>query len=54
MQCGTPRPCEYSGGQRSGQQRFLKTLDIRHGEILADTDAGLAPDEAERVRAAAC
>lgn len=50
MQCGTPRPCEYSGGQ----QRFLKTLDIRHGEILADTDAGLAPDEAERVQAAAC
>ncbi len=36
-----------------GQQRFLKTLDIRHGEVLADTDAGLAPDEAERVRAAA-
>jgi alkylhydroperoxidase family enzyme len=36
-----------------GQQRFLKTLDIRHGEILADTDAGLAPDEAQRVRAAA-
>jgi alkylhydroperoxidase family enzyme len=36
-----------------GQQRFLKTLGIRHGEVLADTDAGLAPDEAERVRAAA-
>jgi alkylhydroperoxidase family enzyme len=36
-----------------GQQRFLKTLDIHHGEVLADTDAGLAPDEAERVRAAA-
>lgn len=33
-----------------GQQRFLKTLGIRHGEVLADTDAGLAPDEAERVR----
>jgi alkylhydroperoxidase family enzyme len=36
-----------------GQQRFLKTLGIRHGEVLADTDAGLAPEEAERVRAAA-
>jgi alkylhydroperoxidase family enzyme len=33
-----------------GQQRFLKTLGIRHGEVLADTDAGLAPAEAERVR----
>jgi alkylhydroperoxidase family enzyme len=36
-----------------GQQRFLKTLGIRHGEVLADTDAGLAPAEAERMRAAA-
>ena len=25
----------------SGQQRWLKTLDIKHGEVLADTDAGL-------------
>jgi alkylhydroperoxidase family enzyme len=25
----------------SGQQRWLKTLDIGHGEILADTEAGL-------------
>ena len=32
-----------------GQQRFLKTLGIRHGEVLADTDAGLAPDEAARL-----
>jgi alkylhydroperoxidase family enzyme len=29
-----------------GQQRFLKTVDIRHGDVLAETDAGLAPDEA--------
>ena len=36
-----------------GQQRFLKTLGIRHGEVLADTDAGLAPDEARRLRASA-
>lgn len=27
----------------SGQQRWLKTLDIGHREVLADTDAGLAP-----------
>ena len=33
-----------------GQQRFLKTVGIKHGEVLADTDAGLAPDEAERQR----
>jgi alkylhydroperoxidase family enzyme len=35
-----------------GQQRFLKTVGIRHGEVLAETDAGLAPTEAARVRAA--
>jgi alkylhydroperoxidase family enzyme len=33
-----------------GQQRFLKTLGIRHGEVLADTSAGLAPDEAARIQ----
>ena len=33
-----------------GQQRFLKTVGIRHGEVLADTDAGLAPEEAARLR----
>ena len=33
-----------------GQQRFLKTLGIQHGEVMADTDAGLAPDEADRLR----
>jgi alkylhydroperoxidase family enzyme len=26
----------------SGQQRWLKTLDLGHREVLADTDAGLA------------
>ncbi|MGH2909594.1 MAG: carboxymuconolactone decarboxylase family protein, partial [Solirubrobacteraceae bacterium] len=34
-----------------GQQRFLKTLGIRRGEVLADTEAGLAPEEAQRLRA---
>jgi alkylhydroperoxidase family enzyme len=33
-----------------GQQRFLKTVGIRHGEILADTDSGLAPKEARQIR----
>ena len=35
-----------------GQQRFLKTVGVRHGEVLADTDAGLAPEEAARLHAA--
>ena len=26
-----------------GQQRFLKTLDIRHGEVLADTEPASLP-----------
>jgi alkylhydroperoxidase family enzyme len=29
-----------------GQQRFLKTVGIRHGEVLAGTNAGLAPEQA--------
>jgi alkylhydroperoxidase family enzyme len=33
-----------------GQQRFLKTVGVVHGEVLADTVAGLAPDEAIKVR----
>jgi alkylhydroperoxidase family enzyme len=33
-----------------GQQRFLKTVGVVHGEVLADTAAGLAPDEAISVR----
>jgi alkylhydroperoxidase family enzyme len=35
-----------------GQQRFLKTVGIRHGEVLANTDAGLAPEQAARLRGA--
>jgi hypothetical protein len=27
-----------------GQQRWIKTLGIGHGEVLGDTDAGLAPN----------
>jgi alkylhydroperoxidase family enzyme len=29
-----------------GQQRWIKTLAIAHGEVLADTRAGLATEEA--------
>lgn len=29
-----------------GQQRWIKTLGIGHGEVLADTTAGLAPAKA--------
>jgi alkylhydroperoxidase family enzyme len=29
-----------------GQQRWIKTLAIGHGEVLADTRAGLATGEA--------
>jgi alkylhydroperoxidase family enzyme len=30
-----------------GQQRWIKTLGIGHGEMLADTTAGLAPGVAK-------
>ena len=29
-----------------GQQRWIKTLGIGHGEVLADSRAGLAPEAA--------
>jgi alkylhydroperoxidase family enzyme len=32
----------------SGQQRWIRTLGIGHKELLADTDAGLAPQVARR------
>jgi alkylhydroperoxidase family enzyme len=31
-----------------GQQRVIKTWDVGHGELLADTAAGLAQREAVR------
>jgi hypothetical protein len=30
-----------------GQQRVIKTWDVGHGELLADTSGGLAPAKAE-------
>ena len=32
-------------GLTLGQQRWIKTLDIGHREVLADTEGGLAPNE---------
>jgi hypothetical protein len=34
-----------------GQQRWIKTLGIGHGEVLADTDAGLARPQSRFIRA---
>jgi alkylhydroperoxidase family enzyme len=31
-----------------GQQRVIKTWGVGHGELLADTTAGLAPSKVER------
>jgi hypothetical protein len=36
----------YFIGLTMGQQRFLKTLGVRHGELGRDSLAGLAPDAA--------
>ncbi|RZT25544.1 AhpD family alkylhydroperoxidase [Mycobacterium sp. BK558] len=33
-----------------GQQKFLKTLDLRHGDLGTDSLAGLAPDVAGRLQ----
>jgi alkylhydroperoxidase family enzyme len=33
-----------------GQQRWIKTLGIRHGEVLGDTTAGVAPAAARQGR----
>jgi hypothetical protein len=30
-----------------GQQRWIKTLGFGHGEVLAETHGGLAPERAE-------
>jgi AhpD family alkylhydroperoxidase len=39
----------YFIGLTMGQQKFLKTLSIKHGELDTDSTAGLAPDVAERL-----
>ena len=36
----------YFIGLTMGQQKFLKTLGIKHGDLGADSTAGLAPDVA--------
>lgn len=37
----------YFIGLTMGQQKFLKTLGIRHGDLGTESTAGLAPDVAE-------
>jgi AhpD family alkylhydroperoxidase len=39
----------YFIGLTMGQQKFLKTLGIKHGELGLGSGAGLAPDVAERL-----
>ena len=39
----------YFIGLTMGQQKFLKTLDLRHGDLGTDSLAGLAPEVAERL-----
>jgi AhpD family alkylhydroperoxidase len=41
----------YFIGLTMGQQKFLKTLGIKHGELGLDTTAGLAPDVAAELTA---
>lgn len=43
----------YFIGLTMGQQRFLKTLQVRHGELGLDSLAGLAPDVVEHLGTAA-
>ncbi|HEX3490251.1 MAG TPA: carboxymuconolactone decarboxylase family protein, partial [Streptosporangiaceae bacterium] len=43
----------YFIGLTMGQQRFLKTLGIRHGDLGTASLAGLAPDAARDLAAAA-
>jgi AhpD family alkylhydroperoxidase len=41
----------YFIGLTMGQQKFLKTLGLRHGELGTDNLSGLAPEVAEALRA---
>ena len=41
----------YFIGLTMGQQKFLKTLSLRHGELGTENLAGLAPEIAQRLRA---
>jgi hypothetical protein len=36
-----------------GQQKWIKTLGIGHGEVLAATTVGLSPEAADHVRSQA-
>jgi alkylhydroperoxidase family enzyme len=37
-------------GYIAGGQRWIRTLGIRHGEVLAETTVGLSPEAAAMIR----
>lgn len=40
-------------GYIAGGQRWIRTLGIGHGEVLAQTTIGLSPDAAQKITARA-
>lgn len=40
-------------GYIAGGQRWIRTLGIRHGEVLAETTTGLSPEAAQQIKARA-
>ncbi|HSN39753.1 MAG TPA: hypothetical protein VLT92_06110 [Burkholderiales bacterium] len=40
-------------GYIAGGQRWIRTLGIGHGEVLAQTTIGLSPDAAQKIAARA-
>lgn len=40
-------------GYIAGGQRWISTLGIGHGEVLAETTVGLSPEAARRIKASA-
>jgi hypothetical protein len=40
-------------GYIAGGQRWIRTLGVGHGEVLAETTVGLSPDAAHKIKARA-
>ena len=40
-------------GYIAGGQRWIRTLGVRHGEVLAETITGLSPQAARQIKARA-
>jgi hypothetical protein len=40
-------------GYIAGGQRWIRTLGVRHGEVLAETTIGLSPEAAQQIKARA-